>query len=129
MIDNVWGEHSESALEARRDGTDKYYTGKACKWGHFAPRSRRFGICSACLRRSAWKHFYGYRMPPWADTAAIDSIYQWAAWLSAATGRKYEVDHIVPLNGEKVSGLHVPANLQILTREDNHDKGNSWDGA
>ena len=78
---------------------------------------------------NGWRHFYGHRMPPWADTEAIDPIYQWAAWLSAATGRRYEVDHIIPLNGRTVSGLHVEANLQILTREDNYEKGNSWNGA
>lgn len=40
----------------------------------------------------------------------------------------YEVDHIIPLNGDNVSGLHVPWNFQYLTKDDNIAKSNSFDG-
>ena len=65
--------------------------------------------------------------PAWLTQKQHDAImyYYWLANdLEKVTGEKYHVDHIVPLQGTNVCGLHVPWNLQILPAEINISKGN-----
>ena len=69
------------------------------------------------------------RTPKWLSKdqfKAIEQFYIDASYLTYYTGTNFEVDHIIPLQGKHVSGLHVPWNLQILTESENAKKHNSF---
>ena len=64
------------------------------------------------------------RTPPWADQRAIEAIYAHARFLESITGLPHDVDHVVPLQGRLVSGLHVENNLQPIPASVNRSKSN-----
>jgi hypothetical protein len=68
------------------------------------------------------------RTPNWLmpiDIFEMQCIYTYRASLQR-TGLEYEVDHIIPMQGETVSGLHVPENLQVIPKEENRLKSNRY---
>ncbi len=64
--------------------------------------------------------------PKWANLLAIKMIYEQAAQRTKHTNLPHEVDHIIPLQGKLVCGLHVDYNLQILTKEEHKTKLNKF---
>jgi hypothetical protein len=71
------------------------------------------------------------RTPKWLTKDQLDEIkefYIMAQELEAVFPWKQCVDHIIPLQGRTVSGLHVPSNLQILSAKANMEKGNRYYG-
>ncbi len=77
----------------------------------------RFTINSNAARYRAAKL---QRTVGWTDDLVIRMIYE-----DCPEGM--EVDHIIPLQGKNVSGLHVAWNLQYLTKEENCRKGNRYE--
>lgn len=88
-------------------------------------------------RNPEYKRFYASQRkahvkiatPSWLtgpQKAHIKRIYKLAQVMKDATGSDYHVDHIIPLRGENVCGLHVPENLQVLRADLNLSKSNIY---
>lgn len=91
--------------------------------------SRRYGRKNrakyagyAALRRAR----VASAQPRWLspeDKLRMEHFWKLRELKSFVTGIEYEVDHIVPLNGSTVCGLHVPWNLELLPAKENRSKG------
>ena len=69
------------------------------------------------------------RTPVWVDSEGlwlIKQAYELAALRTKMFGFKWHVDHVIPLQGKLVSGLHVPTNLRVIPAFDNMSKHNQF---
>lgn len=71
-------------------------------------------------RQNKYRGDRSLRIPSWSETGKIQEFY-------ASCPEGCHVDHIIPLKGELVSGLHVLENLQYLSAQENMRKGNKFE--
>jgi hypothetical protein len=98
------------------------------KWTHKNPTYKKQWRESHAgyMTEAASRTRAGLAAPSWLDKDAISemqSVYAKAQLWTRETGESYEVDHIVPLNGDTACGLHTPDNLMILPKAINRKKG------
>lgn len=117
--------YHKTRKSALKSGAVYYKTGSPCSRGHISPRFTSTGRCVECNKiNNAWRRVsIKQRTPAWANLEDIQKIYE----LSSVMGEEYVVDHIIPLNGDVVSGLHCPENLAIITSSENSRKQNNFD--
>jgi len=94
----------------RRDEKRQLYREASKRWRDNNKASKR---ADTGLRRRRHRQ----RTPSWADLGAIKFFYE-------CCPKGCHVDHVIPLNGKNVSGLHVAENLQWLPAKKNLEKGN-----
>lgn len=104
----------KSAWQKDRCANDKEYH-EALKAASLAWQKENPGKANA--QRAKRRATKLQATPSWAETDLIREFY-----VNCPAG--HHVDHIVPLQGRKVSGLHVLANLQYLTASENLSKSN-----
>ena len=115
----VWAEanreHERERMRRTRDPDKKRISYQ--KWYH-----KNKHVCAAI--QAARKSAQVKRTPVWADMEKIREFYREARALTESTGVEIHVDHIYPLKGDLVSGLHCPENLQLLPSRENLSKSN-----
>lgn len=117
--------YCKTRKSANKLGRLYYKTGKPCNRGHNSIRFTKTGRCVECDRINKKDRYNNIkqRTPCWADKEKIEEIYN----QSKTMGGDYHVDHIIPLHGEFVSGLHVHENLVILHCVENMKKRNNYE--
>ena len=90
-------------------------------------QANRGHVNAYCVKRHTAKL---NRTPAWLsefDKLKIECLYQLAAMRTRESGCIWHVDHIIPLQGKFVSGLHVPSNLRVIPAVENNRKYNRYE--
>lgn len=111
-----------AATQAWREANKEHYKNYFVEYA----KANRGKINAKWMQRDVAKKM---RTPPWLDAQMkhqIEVEYSLAAWCTQVMNESYHVDHIVPLQGKTVSGLHVPWNLQVIPAKLNQQKSNHF---
>lgn len=93
---------------------------------YYKQNKEKFALASAKRKSTKSKSL----VPMTEEELAYSEYLYWLSKdLKCVTGEVYHVDHIVPLQGKNVCGLHHPRNLQILPKDLNHAKSNLYSGS
>lgn len=89
------------------------------KWPHEVCFVGPKGLCPKCAGLAPEviaANLQNQRRPDWADPRALSLVYRKAREIEKATGVPQDVEHVIPLQGKLVSGLHVAGNLRIVPK-------------
>lgn len=93
----------------RKESSAKYQKANRAYYNSYSSLRNRYQKQAQLKSLTEWDLFY------------IEELYD------IASKRGLEIDHIIPIKHNKICGLHVPWNLQMLTRSENAKKSNKYD--
>lgn len=120
----AWRENNADHVIAYRK---EWYNKNTEKISERFSRWRKSNLSRRTAAQSARRAAQMQATPSWLsviEVAQIEEFYEICACVTMQTGVQHHVDHIVPLKGDGVRGLHVPWNLQIITAKENSSKKN-----
>jgi hypothetical protein len=103
-----------------RECVSKYQEGQYDRYKEAHERSYEKNKGKIRSRNIEYKYSRSLRVVPWTEKEAIQAFYD-------NCPNDCHVDHVIPLLGQYVSGLHVLSNLQYLTKEENLKKSNKYE--
>ena len=116
-----WRKSNKAHVKAYNDKYRKEHPDKVKKWSkEYADRNPHVAKIKKIKYRSKRKQ----ATPPWYEKDLIRQVYTMRDKLSKLWGIDLHVDHIVPLQGKNVCGLHCWDNLQLLEATINVSKSN-----
>lgn len=135
-------DNRESLLQKKREYAKQQRTENPCHVYSIAKKSIAKHRVQRNKEKAVWAKKNAYRVLAWCrnrqlaklqrtpawltedDHWMIEQAYELAALRTQIFGFLWHVDHVLPLRGKSVSGLHVPTNLQVIPGVDNSRKGN-----
>ena len=90
---------------------------------------RKSNLFLSAARTQKYVSSKNNRTPAWLtidEHWMIEQAYELAALRTKLLGVAWQVDHVIPLQGKLVSGLHTPYNLQVIPAKYNQSKSNQF---
>ena len=119
----------ESNLEKVKEDNKNRYLEKKDEIKAYVSAYKKLNPAKANANKAKRKAAKTQRTPKWLtdiDFERIETQYRLAGILTKLHNEPWHVDHVIPLQGKFVSGLHVPSNLQVLRGSENCSKQNNF---
>lgn len=118
----------ENLEKVKIDAKNRYQE-KKDEIKQYVAKYKKLNPAKANANKAKRKAAKKLRTPAWLtdiDYERIQNQYKLASILTKLHGEPWHIDHIIPLQGKLVSGLHVPSNLQVLRGSENCSKQNQF---
>jgi hypothetical protein len=122
----AWSLENQSKVQ---ENGKKRYQDKKEQIKAYVAEYKKLNPAKANANKAKRKAAKKQRTPKWLtdiDFERIENQYRLAEILTKLHNEPWHVDHIIPLQGKLVSGLHVPSNLQVLRGSENCSKQNQF---